>query len=187
MRSKSDDEILVLGRTARLIEGLEDPCAQARVATYLYMRFTHATEAILPAEEASAVRDLRWRSGEGQLALPLGPTPPGGMPAADAPPARGAPVADPSAPATPSAADAAPGNVATSGEGWDLAGNAAQGGSDDEGEKELQDAANAAKVPGKNRARPVRGTVVQKAVPSPDGGWDLEGALPGDAEVKVKI
>jgi hypothetical protein len=57
-RVKTDQEILVLQRCARLLDELEDPRAQARIASFLVMRFTSEGERNLPSEERRKHLDL---------------------------------------------------------------------------------------------------------------------------------
>jgi hypothetical protein len=190
-RSRSDEELLVLGRAARLIEQLEDPRAQARVATYLYHRYTSAGEVILPAEERRGMREVAGDVLPQQL--PLAGTDPGPPPAPPAAPTpAGGPPAAPTPPAAPAAATAASTTTTEPAQtGLNLSGN----GSDRDDEDlppDLPD--NVRSNPGRQnqpRAPRAKPAPAPKVTENKDGGWDLnEQDPPADdpnAEVVVKI
>jgi hypothetical protein len=94
-----DAELLALSRACKIIEELEDARAQARVASFLMMRFTSAGEQNLPSEE----RAKHFKLALGDEADPRQMTLPGTDPATpDAAPTRPATATD-TRPATPTA------------------------------------------------------------------------------------
>lgn len=115
-----DDEALVIQRSAREIETLDDPTAQARVALFLYLRYTAAGDRIAPGGVApSPVPSLPAASPQ---------TAPSNPPAAE--PDRTPP------PVKPFNLGPAPGEPS----GWNLAGDPEgddEGSPDDEVEVEI--------------------------------------------------
>jgi hypothetical protein len=171
-RGRSDQEVLVLGRVSKAIEELDDPMAAARIASYLYLRFTAAGEAVLQSEDRAAI--VSATTGHGATMAPALPPPAPATPLA-APAAgtgqRGAAGREPGTPAgatvapasTPAAAPKAAEEAPKS--GWDLSGKGSEHDDDPE--------------PPKPAPKPTKTT----AKPAADGnGWDLK-----EEEVEVKI
>lgn len=106
MRGKMDQEVLALSRAAKHIEELEDPRAQARVASYLAMRYTNSVEHALPAEDRRRFAEAGVPTDPAKEAAdPRQMTLPGTVAPAPTPPATApAPL-----PATPPAASAGTG------------------------------------------------------------------------------
>jgi len=165
-RGKTDQEVLAISRAAKHLEELEDPRAQARVASYLYMRFTSAGETILQSEDRAALQ-----KDERQIALPFAPTGGSTLPHVAPAPVPAPPMAA-RAPVPPSATSADGGPVraapATKAETKE---EAAERLDRDWGLKEED-------VAPPKAAKPTN----TKAKPSASGGWDLT-----EEEVEVKI
>lgn len=170
-RGRSDQEVLVLGRVSKAIEELDDPMAAARIASYLYLRFTAAGEAVLQSEDRIAI--VSATTGHATTAAPALP-PPGPATPLPAPvpgtaqrggtgrepgPQPGATQAPTSPAATAPKATEEP--VKT---GWDLSGKGSEHDDDPE--------------PPKPPARPTKTT----AKPAAEGGWEIK-----EEEVEVKI
>lgn len=91
-----DEELLALGRASKHIDALDDPRAQARVATYLMMRYTAAGEQNLPSDERRKYMLFPPQETEVEVADPRQMELPGTTP-----------VPAPTRPATPAATVAA--------------------------------------------------------------------------------
>lgn len=166
-RMKADEETLVLGRVSRMLEQMEDARAQARIATYIFHRFTVAGEQILPTEDRIAISGAEDR----QLHLPtVAVTRPANAPeSAPVAPTRPATTAGQETGAT-GAQSATPEPV--DGGGWNLSGD----GSDaDDGPA---DASKSKKL----KAVRAAATKAPK-VTAVDGGWEIG----PDEEIEVKI
>lgn len=165
-RGKTDDELLALGRANRLLEDLDDPRAQARIAQYLYMRFTDAGDNILPVEDRPL--DVRL-TNEAHRALDRQVTIPGTDAPARAPHAPAATGPTPGSTHARNAAHAADvtAESAPVAGGWNLSGNGSE--NDD---------------PPPQAAAPAKPSRI-KATPTA-GGWTLTDGDPNQ-EVEVKI
>jgi hypothetical protein len=192
-RSKTDDEVLALGRASRIIEGLEDPRAQARVASYLFYRFTAAGESILPAEERRAIRAIESLEVHDQpAALPAAQAPQAASPVGGAtPPATVNGTTLPGGAETGNTGTAARAETGTAGTpatapadpvpGWNLS---AEGSEKDDVEiPGAAEQAAARKAPPKARMRRETPPSAPTKVTEVDGGWDIS----PDAEIEVKI
>lgn len=80
-RPKTEEDVLALQRASRLIEELEDPRARARVAQFLYAKYTRFSESILPLEERKEYASAPEVDPR-QMALPHTATEPTATPAA---------------------------------------------------------------------------------------------------------
>lgn len=174
-RGRTDQEVLCISRAAKHLEELEDPRAQARVASYLYMRFTAAGESILQAEDRETYADKR------QMPLPfaVGTTLPQAAPA----PAQPAPGAGPAAAPKGAASAAGAARAAAPGSGTGAASPAAEPAKEPESAEEA--AARLDKdwglKEGTDDIKPAKPKTT-RAKESADGGWDLK-----EEEVEVKI
>lgn len=121
-----DDEALTIQRCARLIEDLEDEAGQARVALYLYLRYTAAGERIAPGH--ADAQPSRWRPAFAGPAEPIA-----GHPTAEPPVSGPEPIPDAPTPPDDSGAADAPAGAADDDEqeeesddeqptGWDIGG-----------------------------------------------------------------
>lgn len=166
-RMKADEETLVLGRVSRMLEQMEDARAQARIATYIFHRFTVAGEQILPTEDRIAISGTEDR----QLHLPsVTVTRPVNAPeSATVAPTRPATTAgQETAQAGPQSGTSEPVNAG----GWNLSGDGSE--SDDE----LVDSGK----PKKLKAVRAAATKAPK-VTAVEGGWEIS----PDEEIEVKI
>lgn len=174
-RGRTDQEVLCISRAAKHLEELEDPRAQARVASYLYMRFTAAGESILQSEDRETYADKR------QIPLPF--TVAATLPQAPPAPAQPAPGAGPAAapqgaasavggtpPSARAAATPAASPAAEPAKEPETPEEAAKRLDKDWGLKEGTDDMKAAKP------------TATRAKESADGGWDIK-----EEEVEVKI
>ena len=175
-RGKTDQEVLAISRASKHLEDLEDPRAQARVASYLYMRFTAAGESILQSEDRAALAKVDER----QIALPFvaapGPTLPHTATAGGVPPAAVQGAAAPTGGGTAGggASRSAPGSapVAPQPAGRPETKEETAARLDrDWGLKEEDGAPPTAAKPTNTKAKP-----------NASGGWDLK-----EEEVEVKI
>jgi len=171
-RGRTDQEVLCISRASKLLEELDDPRAQARVASYLYMRFTSAGELILQSEDRAL-----YNEDKRQIPLPFVATPaPTLPPTAPAPatpqgasaPASTQPAASsagtaPGTPAAPKSLKDAPFFLG-GGPGWDASGKGSE--HDDDPTPKA----------------PPKPPTTQRAKPNASGGWDLN-----EEEVEVKI
>lgn len=169
-RRSTDEDILAMSRAAREIEQLDDPAAQARVATYLYLRFTSAGESI--AVTGDRPRPPAQTSAPApQLTLPEVVTPAPATAPHNAPDV--APVPEPTPAGNgPDGAAAAP----ESPPGWGLAGD---GSSDDAGLPAMPKNPPAGRV----KARVGKPAAPPPKVTQTGDGWDIG----GDEEVEVKL
>lgn len=162
---KADEETLVLGRVSRMLEQMEDAKAQARIATYIFHRFTVAGDHILPIEDQPAPADRRQL----EIAFPATATRPAAAPAASGTGAtRPATTAGQETGAT--VAQSAPVEPPKT-SGWDLSSN----GSDNDDEP----VEAKPKKPKAARAEPSKAPKVTAV----DGGWEIG----PDEEIEVKI
>jgi hypothetical protein len=170
-RGKTDEEMLALGRTNRMLEDLEDPRARARVAHFLYLRFTAAGEEIVPFEDrVSEIKPIA-QTPPPQLSLQMPTVTPSIPSSVDAPQASATPPGPPVPTTRPGASTAGAGGTATDppAPGWNISG---QGSAHDDTPLAQPDQKKAGKT---------------KVTPAGDGsGWDLNVDDP-NAEVEVKI
>jgi hypothetical protein len=168
-RGKMDEEVLCLTRASKLIEALDDARAQARVASYLNMRFTSAGEGILQSEDRAEHMRAGKPEDPRQPLLPhVAVAPPTSPQVASA--ASGPTPAPTGAATPPGAAKEAPFFLG-GGPGWNASGKGSEHDDDP--------------MPvGKPTAPPHK----PKAKASKDGGWDIgKSDEDPDAEVEVKI
>lgn len=163
---KADEETLVLGRVSRMLEQMEDTKAQARIATYIYHRFTIAGDQILPVDDQVTVSYHDSR----QLPLP-------NVPAAPRAPVEkaGTGATRPATTAGQETAQAGPQSGTTepvNAGGWNLSSNGSE--NDDEPTEEPKP-----KRPKGARAEPSKAPKVTAV----DGGWEIG----PDEEIEVKI
>ena len=83
-KSGMDDEALSIQRAAREIEKLDDSGAQARVAFYLYLRYTAAGDRIAPGEAPSAPARIAPSTAPAAVAPSAAQQPVSGAPGAPA-------------------------------------------------------------------------------------------------------
>lgn len=165
-RGKTDQEMLALQRCMRTIEELEDPRAQVRIASYLLMRFTSASESHLPSEE----RGKHFAAGFRREEDPRQMTIPGTISATPGAASTTPPATSAAGPATPPAV--------TSGKPAAAAAAAA--------EPTIGDVMDEPASPA--RPDPKKGTKVKKPDPEPEPEENLlEDDADGDAEIEVKI
>lgn len=106
-KSGMDDEALAIQRAARELEKLDDASAQARVAFYLYLRYTAAGDRIAPGGVAPATpAALPVSAPQHAVSGPPAPAADDRAPAAPAPAAAPAGGRAPGTPALPPGAQA---------------------------------------------------------------------------------
>lgn len=153
----------------RTIEELEDPRAQVRIASYLLMRFTSASESHLPSEERGKHFAAGFRREEDPRQMIIPGTIPGTIPATPGAASTTPPAASAAGPATPPAV--------TSGKPAAVAAAAA--------EPTIGDVMDEPASPA--RPDPKKGTKVKKPEPEPEENLLDDDAVDGDAEIEVKI
>ena len=166
-RMKADEETLVLGRVSRMLEQMDDARAQARIATYIFHRFTVAGDQILPVEDQPAGTPTDKRQLE--IAFPASSTRPVAAQATSGTGAtRPAPTAGQETGATVAQSDTSKPVNRT---GWDLSSMGSE--NDDEPTETKPKKTKGA------RAEPSKAPKVTAV----DGGWEIG----PDEEIEVKI